>query len=157
MPTFGANAPLYYYSIPESERPSRCSLTSDQCVIDNEFYFVRGCIELHVHGATEQFIWGAWVSLSRSNFETFRNTFDREKRSHIAPFFGWLSAELPLYPSTENLKTMVHLRDNNMRPYIEIEPTQHLLAVEQRDGITVERVASFYAFYERLGQKQPPT
>jgi hypothetical protein len=44
-----------------------------------------------------------------------------------------------------NLKTMVHLRDNGTRPFIELEPTQHPLAVEQKTGITAERVAEIYA------------
>ena len=56
--------------------------------------------------------------------------------------------ELPLYPSTENLKTRVHLRDDGVRPYIELEPTDHPLAVEQRNGITVDRVAEILAYYE---------
>ena len=34
------------------------------------------------------------------------------------------------------------------RPYIELEPTDHPLAVEQRKGITADRVAEFYAHYE---------
>lgn len=40
---------------------------------------------------------------------------------------------------------MVHLRDNGIRPFIELEPTDHLLAIEQREGISVERVAEIYA------------
>jgi hypothetical protein len=44
-----------------------------------------------------------------------------------------------------NLKTRVHLRDDGLRPFLELEPTQHPLAVEQRDGITAERVAELYA------------
>jgi len=55
---------------------------------------------------------------------------------------------LPLYPSTENLKTRVHLRDNGVRPYIELEATDHPLAVEQRNGIAADRVAEIYAHYE---------
>jgi hypothetical protein len=69
-------------------------------------------------------------------------------RSHVGPFFGWLSAEVPFYPSTENLKTRVHLRDSGIRPFIELEPTNHPLAVEQRAGITADRVAEIYAHYE---------
>ncbi|HVZ38062.1 MAG TPA: DUF2199 domain-containing protein [Candidatus Kapabacteria bacterium] len=68
-----------------------------------------------------------------------------EKRSHIGPFFGWLDAWLKPCPDTTNLKTMVHLRDDGIRPYILLEPTDHPLAVEQREGITVERVAELYA------------
>jgi Uncharacterized protein conserved in bacteria (DUF2199) len=39
-----------------------------------------------------------------------------------------------------NLKTHVHTREVGRRPFIELEPTDHPLAVEQRDGITWERV-----------------
>ncbi|MFE6856425.1 DUF2199 domain-containing protein, partial [Streptomyces sp. NPDC057674] len=56
-------------------------------------------------------------------------------------YFGWLSTELSLYsPSTINLKTHVHTRPVGHRPRIELEPTDHPLAVEQRTGITLARV-----------------
>ncbi|WP_409517555.1 DUF2199 domain-containing protein [Bradyrhizobium sp. WYCCWR 12699] len=73
---------------------------------------------------------------------------DLQVRAHLGSFFGWLSAELPLYPRTENLKTRLHLRDG-IRPYIELEPTDHPLAVEQRNGMSVDRLAEIYAYYAR--------
>jgi hypothetical protein len=148
MPTFGYSAPLYYYGIPSKERAERCVLESDICVVDQEHFFVRGCIEIPVHGETQPFSWGAWISLSRRNFDQFVACFDLAERSHIGPFFGWLSAELPLYPRTENLKTRIHLRNDGIRPYIELEPTDHPLALEQRNGISVARVAEIYAHFE---------
>lgn len=150
MPSFGALAPLAYYGVPAGERDSRCVLGTDTCVIDEQYFYVRGCLEIPVHGADEPFIWGVWVSLSRSNFDLFVDCYDREHRSHIGPFFGWLSTKLSFYPSTENLKTMAHLRDGGLRPLIELEPTDHPLAIEQREGIDVDRVAAFHAHYERL-------
>ena len=147
MPTFGAEAPLYFYSVPAEDRDRRCILESDTCVIDQEHFFVRGCLEIAVLGEKDSFAWGVWVSLSKDHFTDFVAYFEAPKRSHIGPFFGWLSAELPLYPSTENLKTRVHLRDEGVRPYIELAPTAHPLAVEQRNGITVEQVAEIYAYY----------
>ena len=63
MPSFGAAAPLNYYQIPVEEREARCALGSDDCVIDGNFFFVRGCIEIPVHGQDEAFNWGVWVSL----------------------------------------------------------------------------------------------
>lgn len=57
------------------------------------------------------------------------------------PYFGWLTTELALYsPSTTNLKTHAHTRPLGQRPFIELEPTDHPLAVEQRTGITMDRV-----------------
>lgn len=147
MPGFGANAPLYYYYIPEAERQTRCRLTSDTCVVDDEEFFVRGCLEVPVIGAEEPFVWGVWVSLSPENFAAFVDLLDQGAREQNGPYFGWLSASIKTYPETEALKTMVHLRDEGIRPYIELEPTDHPLAVDQRHGITIDRVAELYAAY----------
>jgi len=148
MPTFGADAPLYFHGVPPEERGSRCLLDSDTCIVDQKAFFVRGYLELPVHSETEAFSWGVWVSLSRDHFAEFMAHFDAPQRSHIGPFFGWLSAGPPLYPSTENLKTRAHFRGDGIRPYIEVEPTDHPLAVEQRNGSSVDRVAEIYAFLE---------
>jgi hypothetical protein len=144
MPGFGALAPLNYYAIPEAERASRCELGSDDCVIDRSSFFVRGCLELPVRGAAEPMIWGVWVSLSEQNFIAWLKIFDQEHRSHVGPFFGWLNASLKPHPETMDLKTRVHLRDNGLRPWIELEPTDHPLALEQRNGISVDRVAEIH-------------
>jgi hypothetical protein len=152
MPTFGWDAPLYYYQVPAEERDRRCFLGSDTCVIDDEFFFIRGCLDIPVLGEQESFSWGVWVSLSRENFAKCNQCFDQTKRSHIGPFFGWLSAALPRYPDTVNLKTRAHLRDNGTRPYIEVEPTDHPLALEQRNGIPVSRVAEIYAHFEHRSE-----
>ena|SRR5215472_11342326 len=151
MPSFGADAPLYFYGIPAAERDARCVLTGDTCVIDEEHFFIRGCLDIPVAGTTDPFRWGVWVSLSRTSFGQFVACFETPVRAHVGPFFGWLSTELALYPSTVNLKTHVHLRDNGIRPFIELEPTSHPLAVEQRTGITADRVGEIVGYYERNG------
>jgi len=144
MPSFGWDYPIQYLEIPQEEREERASLGSDDCVIDEKWFFVRGCIEIPVHGEREAFSWGVWVSLSNESFEQFLEYFGEKKRSHIGPFFGWLSSHIWIYPETLNLKSKVHLRDDGIRPYIELEPTDHRLAVEQRSGITIERVEEIH-------------
>jgi len=147
IPGLSAEAPLYYYSIPESERETRCYLGTDICVVDDEFFFVRGCLEVPILGEPDPFIWGVWVSLSRKNFDLFSDLYNQRSRSHAGPFFGWLSASLKGYPETENLKTRVHLRDDGERPFIELEPTEHPLAIEQRSGISVTRAGEILSTY----------
>jgi hypothetical protein len=83
--------------------------------------------------------------LSEQNFRTWMKVLDRDHRSDMGPFFGWLNAWLKPYPDTMKLKTRVHLRDHGVRPWIELEPTDHPLAIEQRNGISVDRVAKIYA------------
>jgi hypothetical protein len=145
MPSFGARAPLSYYDIPEDERAQRCNLGSDECVIDEKHFFVRGCLEIPVVGESEPFTWGVWVSLSEASFTEWVKHFGDARRSHIGPFFGWLNAWLKPYPDTMSLKTHLHLRDNGIRPLVELEPTDHPLAIEQRESISVARVAEIYA------------
>ncbi len=66
--------------------------------------------------------------------------WDEEGRENEPPYFGWLSVELPYPVSTLNLKTLVHTRPVGFRPLVEVEPTDHPLATEQRNGITLARV-----------------
>lgn len=145
MPTFGATAPLSYYTISEAEREHRCDLGSDDCVIDEKQFFVRGCLEIPVYGQSDPFVWGVWVSLSEANFRKWVQVIGEDRRSHVGPFFGWLDAWLKPYPDTTNLKTMVHLRDNGFRPYVELELSEHPLALEQQNGISVDRLAEIYS------------
>ena len=138
IPSFGPDAPASYYSIPELERADRCDIDSDGCIIDDDTFFVRGCLEIPVHSISEPFVWLVWCSLSLESFKQWVASYELKKRSDIGPFFGWLNTRLPFYDETLNLKTMVHLRDNGLRPLIELEPTEHPLAVAQRDGISVK-------------------
>jgi len=138
MPSFGPDAPFSYYCIPDAERPERCELGTDECIIDENMYFVRGCLQIPVHTISEPFVWLVWCSLSLESFEQWLATYDQKERSDVGPFFGWLNTRLPFYDETLNLKTMVHLRDDFLRPLTVLEPTEHPLAVAQREGISVQ-------------------
>ncbi|HZS09300.1 MAG TPA: DUF2199 domain-containing protein [Blastocatellia bacterium] len=138
--SYGAEAPAYYFGIPEKERRNRCELSSDACIIDDQHYFIVGNLELLIIGSDEIFSWDVWVSLSEKNFKRACNLWNTEGRESEPPYFGWLSTSIPGYPETLSLKTNVHAREVGRRPFIELEPTDHPLAVEQREGITWERV-----------------
>ena len=139
MPTFGWDWPIPYLFVPESEREERVELGPDFCVIDDKEFYVRGCLDIPVHGHDEPFSWGAWVSLSRDGFHRYAALHDDVSREAGARFVGWLSSTMPGYPA-EELKAALHVRPWPTRPFIELEPTQHPLAVEQREGITQARV-----------------
>jgi hypothetical protein len=134
--------PAYVLTMTDAERRERVVIGSDQCVVDEELFFVRGLLRLPVVDHESDFEWGMWVSVSRETFELMNDLWDTEGRESAPPAFGWLSSDLgPLYPSTLNLKTNVHTQPVGERPLIELEPSEHPLAVEQREGITLERVA----------------
>lgn len=141
VPTgYGYDAPWTWYTVAEEERARRCSLNADYCVIDNADFFVRGCLEIPIIGRDEPFIWGVWVSLSKSNFEREQSLVNNPERIHEPSYFGWLSSRIEVYPDTAALKTNVHTRAVGTRPYIELQQTDHPLSLEQRDGITTERL-----------------
>lgn len=139
LPDVGFEAPAYYQGVPDKERAGRCRLTSDTCIVDNEHYFVRCVLELPIHGQDRSFGFGVWSSLSRDSFRRYADTFGEPVSSHAGPFFGWFSSAIAAYPDTLGLKCKVHLRDHGERPRIELEPADHPLAVEQREGISLER------------------
>ena len=139
MPSFGWDYPVQYLLIPQEERASRAQLSSDACVIDDEWFFVRGCLEVPVRDHEEPFSWGVWCSVSQSAFQRYEELFEQVDRQAGESFFGWLCSAIPGYPETQQLKTMLRLRAWPTRPLVELEPTGHPLAIEQRDGITVAR------------------
>jgi len=137
---YGAAAPALWFSIPEGERKGRALLSPDLCLIDEQHGFIVGNLEIPIIGSEEQFSWDVWVSLSLPNFKRAYKLWKQPVRELEPPYFGWLSTLLPCYPETLHLKTMVHTRAVGRQPRIELEPTDHPLAVEQRQGITWERV-----------------
>jgi hypothetical protein len=139
--SYGANAPAYWDSPLANDESSM--IDQEQCVIKAEHFFIRGRLVIPVAHAPPgtEFDWGVWVSLSRSSFTRALSLWTTSGREQEPPYFGWLSTDLPLYqPSTLQLKTHVHTQAVGKRPLVELEPTDHPLAVEQRTGITLERV-----------------
>jgi len=55
MPSFGWDYPVQYLLISEQERDRRVELSSDTCIIDDQRFFVRGCLEIPVHAHEEPF------------------------------------------------------------------------------------------------------
>jgi hypothetical protein len=137
---FAFDEPIYAHALSPEEKETRCELTPDWCVIDNEHFFVRGRLEIPVIDGPRSFVWGLWTSLSEKNFKRTQELWNVAGRENEPPYFGWLSNSVPGYPETLNLKTRAHTRAVGERPFIELEPTDHPLAVEQREGITMARV-----------------
>ena len=136
----GASAPDHWYAIPPEEREARIELSSDQCVIDGEYFFILGRILIPVIDGPEPFIWLAWVSLSEKSFARACELWETEGRESEPPCFDWLQTPLPYPESTLNLRTSVQTMPYGERPLITVDPDTHQLATEQQNGITMARV-----------------
>jgi hypothetical protein len=141
-----------FWQGPEEKSPNAEVLTSDNvltedfCVLNGEHYFVRCVLRLPIIGAAdEHFAYGVWATLSKKNFDICVATFDAGNQGDLGPWFGWFSNRLPGYPDTLNLKCQVYPQDDRQRPHIALEPTDHPLAIEQRCGITFDRLLEIYA------------
>jgi hypothetical protein len=138
--SFGAHAPTQWHLLDDEER-ARSELTSDQCVLesrDGRHFFVRACLEIPIRGTDRRFTWGVWVSLSEDNFLEMSDHWSDPERVHMGPYFGWLCTSVPEYPDSMFLKTSVHQRPVGQRPVVELEPTDHPLALDQRRGIELQ-------------------
>jgi hypothetical protein len=142
---FGFEGPHHWFEIPELERQHRGKLDTDTCIIDGTDIFVRGCLEIPIIGHGDRLVWGTWVSVSKESFARIVELWDAPVIENESPKFGWFCNNLPLYPTTLNLKTNLHLRGGGSRPLIELQPTDHPLAIEQQQGIPIERVEEIAA------------
>ncbi|WP_045689673.1 DUF2199 domain-containing protein [Hymenobacter sp. AT01-02] len=136
LPDIGYSAPWPMYTIPEDKRESLVSLKNDTCVINKEEFFIRGVLEIPIIGQEETLGFGVWVSQSEKHFNCYLENPDIDE---IGPFFGWLCTEIKVCAPTLNLKTKAHFQGNGQRPIIELEPTDHPLAVAQREGISLDK------------------
>lgn len=135
---FGAQAP-WYALVPEDEFEQRVDLTADQCVVDENVFFVRGHIDIPLHGQVDPLSFSVWTSLSENSFLHMSGRWALPERAGDSPYFGWLSSPIPAYPNTINLKLSVQSRAPGLVPLFSVEPSDHPLSLDQRHGISLER------------------
>jgi hypothetical protein len=138
--------PDEYHLLSEVERKTRALIGSDQCVIDDEKYYIRGIIEIPIIGFPgELFLWGVWACVWKEDFDVISEHWNRAGReSLIGPFKGRLNNLLTGYKeSTRNLKCSIHIRPAGERPVFVMDEPTHALTREQRGGIDLERIAEF--------------
>ncbi|HWY70709.1 MAG TPA: DUF2199 domain-containing protein [Terriglobales bacterium] len=141
--SFGTDSPDNYAEIDESDRPQRAVLSSDQCIIDEREFYIRGIVEVPIIGFADNFLWGLWVNVWPNDFERIHANWETPGREElIGPFKGRLANGLrDIYqPSLANLKCTIRIQPIHQRPTIFIDEPSHPLAIEQRNGITLERV-----------------
>lgn len=137
LPTcFGIKAP-WRALVPEDEFDQRVELTADQCVIDGNTFFVRGHIEIPILDHDQPLAFSVWSSLSEASFVEMTDRWQALDRVNDGPYFGWLCSPIAVYPSTIHLKLSVNMRVPGLTPLFEVEPTDHPLAVDQRQGISI--------------------
>jgi hypothetical protein len=142
-PSYGFKAPDHYASLSEEQKASMGHITSDLCTIKHEEgtdYFIRAVLEVPIHGVSEPFAWGLWVSLSEKSFRRYVETYDDPQEGD--GFFGWVCNRVPWYPEGATLATDVVVQRGGKRPLLFLHHgsgDDHPLVVDQRNGISVAK------------------
>jgi hypothetical protein len=137
---FGVAAPLAYERLGWLERRG-CKLGEETCVLRGDRYFVRGLVEIPVKRRKTPFVWNVWSTVAPDDFRTMLEHWISDARVGDPPWSGLLANDLSsVYPSTLNLKLAIRSRPVGQRPSLVLEAADHPLAVEQHEGITVDRV-----------------
>jgi len=151
--SFAADFPDMFANMKREERETRALIGSDQCVIDDKWFFIRGCLEIPILGSDEPFVWGLWASVREAVYDEISDCWTLEGREQAhGPFKGRLGNSLSVYPETMNLKVEIALQRVGTRPLFKIEEADHLMAQEQSEGITLARameLASLLLHQER--------
>jgi hypothetical protein len=135
---FGIEAP-WRAILPESEFKKRVTLTPDQCIVDGNQFFIRGHIEIPIHDYPEPLAFSVWSSLSERSIRHMGERWESPDRASDPPYFGWLCSSIAYYPSTLHLKLAVQSRASGLTPLFTLEPTDHPLAIDQHNGISIQR------------------
>jgi hypothetical protein len=140
--SFAADYPDNYANLSPEAKQERTIIGSDQCVIDEADFYIRGCLEIPIQNSEEIFLWGVWASLWKEDYLEIADCWEEEGRENThGPFKGRLGNSLKEYPQgTANLKLTVKLRPVGERPLFFIDEPAHALAIAQSRGMTREQV-----------------
>ena len=142
--------PTVVTPISEAERESRVWSNGELCVLDDLSFFLYGSIEIPIHGHEGHFIWGAWVQLSEEHFFWYQQLLDDEGREANEPFNALLATDIPFYPPTRDLPTLVTLQPKGYRPLFQLTSTEHQLGQDQAHGVEPERIEAIKRWFASL-------
>jgi len=139
LPAYAFEGPAIWKAAPPESREADFQHGPDLCRYKDEHYFIRTRLEIPVIDQPDMpLTLGVWATISEQNFWRYRTVFMTDNAAAMGDIFGWLSNEVPGYPDSLNLKSRVFPQNARMRPKMMLEPTDHPLAVAQRNGLTLD-------------------
>ena len=145
--SFAADFPDAYANLSNEDRDARATIGSDQCILDAQWFFLRGMIEIPIMGGDEPFLWGVWASIREEVFDEISDSWEEPGReAKYGPYKGRLANLLSIYPETLNLKLKIIVQPVGVRPLFLLEDNEHVLAVQQKSGISKQQAVELASF-----------
>ena len=140
LPTdWGFVLPDEVYALSYIEKYSRARHNNDLCTLDERRLFIRAMLLIPRHGQDEAFGWGIWAEVAKSDHDLYVANFNLDA-SALAPFPGRIANSIPGYADTIGQTVIVHPGKADRRPLLRcLDDSSHSLAVEQRQGMSVDR------------------
>ncbi len=133
--------PDAYFELSDEERESRGILKGDFCQLD-ERYFIRSLIPVPVLGQEDEYCWGVWVELSKSDFLIAWDNYDEEDVSSIQKMEATLANDVFEYEGSLGLEGDFQLNPD-MRPFFFITQESRFKD-DQLNGITLEDTIRYF-------------
>ncbi len=131
-------APAYWADSFANDPSSQ--LQSEVCVIQDQFFFIKGNVEITLGTTGQIFNYTIWTTISKEHFQQTLKVWQNPRRVDLKPYPGEIANELVGYPNTIGLKVKIHTRKMGMRPFFELESVNHPLFMEQQKGVELLRV-----------------
>ncbi len=139
-PSYAFITPDHSFQLTPEEPNERRNIDKNICSIrhdDHTDYFIRVCLEIPNHGVSSPYMWGVRGSIRNDNLKRDLQTWEDADNNDAS--VGWFCNNLSLYPSTLGLKTLAHPRRDNVRPWLELEPSEHPLYLDWKNGLSIEQ------------------
>jgi len=123
----------------EEEREKRVKEFSGFLVVDDEFLFANGWVNIEVENYEFPFYyWKTWSSISRKKF---LDNLEKLKTGKVVEFDGKLEEMLPFYPNSKDLRTKTLIQATNEGIIVEIKADEESqLKEDQSKPITEKRM-----------------
>lgn len=127
-------------------------LNADLCVMrESELheyrYFVRSVLPIPMAGTTDVFSLGVWAEVSIIDFNYVIQKWGVKDQRDLPPLSATLANDLPATEGAKGLVLAMQLISADQRPTLTVMNPDHRLFIEQRDGITLERVNEYNGQY----------
>ena len=135
--------PEHISRLTEKQRQKRVKHNQDLFIDNDQRFFVRCCLPLHINELDHDYRIGVWVEVSEQVFSTIYDLWDDENQINEPLLEGEIANIIPLSDNSLGAKVMIQLRGVDTRPDITLLKSNCSLYDEQSNGITDERSIAY--------------